>query len=341
VIVAAPYDLAVKVARLTSIGHIELMDEPDPVPTEGQTLVRVGAVGLCGSDLHWFGQGGIGDAQLDAPLVLGHEMAGIAETGPLAGRRVAIDPAIPCGTCRACRDGNPNLCPTVVFAGHGHTDGGLRELMAWPTERLHPLPDRLSDAEGALLEPTGVAIHALDLAHLRSGMTVAVIGCGPIGLLAVQLARRAGAEQVLAIDPLAHRRVVAGALGADLVGTPGEAVDLAAELGDGKGIDVAIEIAGNDAAVACALEVVRPGARVVLAGIPDDDRTTFSASTARRKGLTLLLVRRMKDVYPRAITASADISLASLVSARYPLSRTAAAFETAVHRSGLKVIVEP
>jgi L-iditol 2-dehydrogenase len=326
---------------LTGVGRIEVVDEPDPVPAAGQSLVRVGAVGLCGSDLHWFDQGGIGDARLDAPLVLGHEVAGAAVDGPLAGRRVAIDPAIPCTTCRACRDGNPNLCPTVLFAGHGRTDGGLRELMAWPTNRLHLLPERLSDADGALLEPMGVAIHALDLAHLRPGASIAVIGCGPIGLLAVQLARRAGAAQILAIDPLAHRRVAAGTLGADLVGTPAEATELAAELTHGAGIDVALEVAGNDAAVAGAIEVVRAGARVVLAGIPDDDRTSFSASTARRKGLTMLLVRRMKDVYPRAIAASADIELASLVSGRYPLARTAAAFDAAVRRTGLKVIVEP
>jgi L-iditol 2-dehydrogenase len=331
----------VKVARLHGPGSIELHDEADPVTARDETLVRVTAVGICGSDLHWFDQGGIGDAHIGQPLVLGHEMAGLAVSGPLAGQRVAIDPAIPCGRCRPCRERNPNLCVNIRFAGHGDTDGGLRELIAWPTKRLHLLPDRLSDAEGALLEPMGVAIHALDLAHLRRRATVAVIGCGPIGLLALQLAHRAGASKVIAIEPLEHRRVAAAKLGADLVATPAEAEALAAELTNGEGIDIALEIAGGDDAVATAIEVVRPGGRVVLAGIPDDDRTSFSASAARRKGLTLVMVRRMKDVYPRAIAKSPEIEMSSLITARYALAEAATAFEDAVRRVGLKVLLVP
>ena len=109
--------------------------------TPGHSLVRVTAVGLCGSDLHWFAEGGIGDAVVTSPLVLGHELAGVVERGPRAGTRVAIDPAQPCLTCESCRRGHPNLCPTVRFAGHGGQDGGLRDLMAWPDELLYPLPD--------------------------------------------------------------------------------------------------------------------------------------------------------------------------------------------------------
>jgi L-iditol 2-dehydrogenase len=330
-----------RVARLRAAGEIDVIDELDPVPGADETLVRVTAVGLCGSDLHWFDQGGIGDAQLVQPLVLGHEMAGIALDGPHAGRAVAIDPAIPCEHCRACRDGFPNLCPNVRFAGHGRVDGGLRELMAWPTRRLHPLPARLSPAEGALLEPTGVAIHALDLGQVRSGSSVVVLGCGPIGILAVALARRITSAPILAIDPLAHRRAAALRLGADQVANPDEAPAAARAVNGDYGFDVAVEFAGNDDAVGTALTLARPGARVVLGGIPDDDRTSFAASAARRKGLTLLLVRRMPEVYPRAIEASADIELAALVSVRYPLEQIAAAFDAAVTRDGLKVIVEP
>jgi L-iditol 2-dehydrogenase len=330
----------VKVARLVRAGDVEVGDEAEPTPAEDETLVRVTAVGLCGSDLHWFDQGGIGDAQLARPLVLGHEMAGIALDGPYAGRPVAIDPAIPCEQCRYCRAGYPNLCPTIRFAGHGQTDGGLRELMAWPTRRLHQLPERLAPAEGALLEPLGVAIHALDLAHLEPDTSVVVAGCGPIGLLTIALIRRLSAAPVLAVDPLAHRRAAASSFGADRVATPEQARELGAELRP-DGFDVAVEFAGTDDAVAVAIDLVRPGSRVVLGGIPDDDRTTFSAAAARRKGLTLLLVRRMPEVYPRAIEASAEIDLSRLVTARYPIGQTAAAFATAVRREGLKVVVEP
>jgi L-iditol 2-dehydrogenase len=332
-----------KAARLVDTGQIVVAPEPDPVPGPDETLVRVTAVGLCGSDLHWFGEGGIGDAKLERPLVLGHELAGIALDGPLAGLPVAIDPAIPCGHCRSCRDGYPNLCPTIRFAGHGPTDGGLRELMAWPTRRLHRLPAGMSGAEGAVLEPLGVAIHALDLAHLaRLGpdTNVAVIGCGPIGLLVLQLARRATRGHILAVDPHAHRRDAARSFGADAVAGPADALAAGVEL-VADGFDVAVEFAGPDDAVARAIGLVRPGARVVLGGIPDDDRTSFTAASARRKGLTLLLVRRMGEVYPRAIEAASHLDLNALVSDRYPLAETAAAFTKAVTRDGLKVVVEP
>ncbi len=333
-----------KVARLVRTGEIELSDEPDPAPTEDESLVRVGAVGLCGSDLHWFDQGGIGDAQLARPLVLGHEMAGVALTGPYAGRTVAIDPAIPCEHCRYCVAGNQNLCSTLRFAGHS-VDGGLRELMAWPTRRLHPLPEGMTPAEGALLEPLGVAIHALDLAHHRPEQSVVVLGCGPIGLLVIALIRRVSSAPVLAVDPLDHRRAAALAFGANLAVAPADARTAGAGLVTtgtaGDGFDLAVEFAGTDEAIAIGIDRVRAGTRVVLGGIPDDDRTSFSASSARRKGLTLLLVRRMREVYPRAIEAAADLDLSRLVTDRYPLAQTAAAFDSAVKREGLKVVVEP
>ena len=116
-----------KVARLHGVGDLRLHDESPPRPAPGEVLVRVDAVGICGSDLHWFGEGGIGDAQLGAPLVIGHEIAGTVEDGPLAGQLVAVDPAIPCGVCDTCVRGLHHLCPTVRFSGHGGVDGGLRD----------------------------------------------------------------------------------------------------------------------------------------------------------------------------------------------------------------------
>lgn len=333
-----------KVARLHGEGDVRVVDEPTPEPAAGESLIQVTAVGLCGSDLHWFGEGGIGDAVLRQPLVLGHEFAGVVRSGPLRGQRVAVDPAIACGRCESCRDGHPNLCPSVRFAGHATTDGGLREFVTWPDHLLHPIPDEISDAGGAVLEPLGVAIHTLDLGHLRIGATVAVVGCGPIGLLVVQLARAAGASLIVALEPRAHRREAARRLGADLALTPAEASDSTlAEATAGRGVDVAFDVAGSDEAVHLAMLAARPGARVVLAGIPDSDRTTFSASLARRKGLTLVLVRRMKEVYPRAIDLArrGAVDVESLVSNRFPLADAAAAFASAATRDHLKTIIEP
>jgi L-iditol 2-dehydrogenase len=312
-----------------------------PAPEPGSCLVRVTAVGLCGSDLHWYDQAGIGDSRLDRPVVPGHEFAGVIEDGPRAGERVAVDPAIPCEDCQLCRLGHRNLCPRIRFAGHGTFDGALRDYLAWPAPLLHPLPDGLSDAEGALLEPLGVALHALDLGHLRLGASVAVIGCGPIGLLLLQVARAAGAGTVIATEPLAHRRRAAEKLGADHVW---DAVDAErVEAAVGLGVDVAFEAAGTDPAVAAAMVAVRPGGRVVLAGIPDQDGTTFPASVARRKGLTIAMSRRMNDPYPRAIALvrRGAVDLASLVTDRYRLAAAPAAFAAAASRRGVKTIVEP
>ncbi len=262
----------------------------------------------------------------------------------MGGRRVAVDPAIPCFDCPQCLEGNHNLCVRIAFAGHGRYDGGLREYVAWPARQLHPLPDRISDAGGAMLEPLGVAIHTFDLGHVRLGASAAVLGCGPIGLLLVQVVRAAGASLVIAVDPLAHRRAAAKRFGADAVLTPQEAhVVSPGDLGAPGGVDVAFDAAGSDDAVRAAMELVRPGARVVLAGIPDDDSTTFPASLARRKGLTFVLVRRMKDVYPRAIRLVEQglVDVESVVTSRYPLARAGEAFAVATARQGLKVIVEP
>ena len=175
-------------AVLHAAGDVRVDRMDDPVPEAGESLVRITSVGLCGSDLHWFTDGAIGDAALSRPLVLGHEMAGVVVSGPSAGRSVGIDPALPCGHCRECRSGLEHLCTRMHFAGHSDTDGGLRELMAWPDRRLHLLPDGYDPACGSLLEPLGVAVHSADLAHLRFGSTVAVVGCGPIGLMLIELA---------------------------------------------------------------------------------------------------------------------------------------------------------
>jgi L-iditol 2-dehydrogenase len=305
----------------------------------------VSAVGLCGSDLHWFTEGGIGDAQLVHPLVLGHEFAGVVQGGGQDGRRVAVDPARPCGACEQCMEGNRNLCPSVRFAGHGRDDGALREYLVWPTALLHPVPDALSDADAAMLEPLGVALHAHDLGKTRAGGMVAVIGCGPIGLCLVQLARAAGARQVVAVEPLRHRREAAAAMGADVVLDAG-AADLTAALSQatsGRGVDVAFEAAGNDAAVGLAVAAARPGGRVVLTGIPAQDTITFPASVARRKGLTIKLSRRMKDTYPRAtrLVTGGLVDVSSIVSHTFPLARAEEAFRAASDRVGLKIIVSP
>jgi L-iditol 2-dehydrogenase len=330
-----------KAARLHGVRDLRIHDEDRPGPGEGEALVRVEAIGLCGSDLHYFEEGGIGGTRVTQPIVPGHEMAGRTEDGQL----VAIEPAIACGCCVLCVEGHPNLCPTIRFSGLGTDDGSMREWMAWPRHCLIPLPAGLSAADGAMLEPLGVALHTVDLAHVRPGKSVGVFGSGPIGLFILQAARIAGAATLYATDLASrpHRLEAARALGARVFPADGNEARAIAAAATPFGLDVAIEAAGMQEAVDAACEAVRPGGRVVLAGIPSDERTSFPASTARRKGLTISLVRRMKHTYPRAIALAKAglVDLRSVVTHRFPLAQAAQAFELASRREGLKVIVEP
>lgn len=277
--------------------------------------------------------------------MLGHEFVGVVADWARAGERVVLDPAIACGRCGPCLDGDEHLCLACSFAGHS-VDGALRSLVAWPERLAHPVPERLTDPEASLLEPLGVALHALDLAgDLGPGASAGVYGCGPLGLLLVQLLRRAGLETVVATDPLRHRADAARAFGATAAYEARRAgVEILPASLRRTGVDVAFEVAGDDEAVATALDTLRPGSRLVVVGIPSDDRVAFTASTARRKGLTIAFCRRMKPSdLPRAVDLAArgGVDLGGLVGDRYPLDRAQEAFAAAVERGGLKVVVEP
>ena len=329
-----------KSVRLHGTGDLQIHEEEVPVVGAGEKLIRVKSVGVCGSDLHWFSEGSIGDAKLEHPLILGHEFAGITEDG----ERVAIDPAISCGHCEFCDHGHPNLCSSLIFAGHGNTDGALREWMAWSEKSLFPIPDSLSDDDGAMLEPLGVAIHSVDLGKLKAGMTVGVFGCGPIGLLIIQMAKLAGATNIIATDKLTHRVQAAKAFGAShaFLAEEGRELEEIGAATAGRGVDVAFEAAGTQDSVDTSFAAVSTGGKVVLAGIPDGDRISFSASVARRKGLTIKLVRRMKHTYPRAIelVSKGLVDVRSLVTHHFSLEQAVEAFRVAQQREGLKIIIE-
>ena len=244
--------------RLHDKRDLRLHEEPVPTPGDDEVLVRVTAVGLCGSDLHWFREGAIGDVVLTRPLVLGHEFVGVIETGARTGERVALDPAIACGACAPCLAGHENLCVACGFAGNS-IDGALRSRLAWPERLAHRVPDSLPDVEAALLEPLGVALHALDLGHVRPGATAGVYGCGPLGLLLVQLLLRAGVNVLVATDPLPHRAAAAEALGATVaVETRRAGMEILPQAASG-GVDVAFEVAGEDDAIATAIDDAATG----------------------------------------------------------------------------------
>lgn len=334
-----------RAAHIFGVRDVRVQDDPIPDLAAGEVLIQVKSVGVCGSDLHWFEEAGIGDAVLEKSLVPGHEFAGVVASGDLQGKRVALDPSIPCGRCEFCREGNPNFCQQGRFAGFGPTHGAMREYVAWPRDNLYVLPESMTFADGAMLEPLGTAMHAIDLAHLRIGSDVGVFGCGPIGLLAVQLLRSMGAVRIFATDKLPHRLEAARAWGATEVflADGGKEADQILAATAGRGLDAALEISNRGAAVEAAIHAAKPGAAVVIVGIPDDDRTSFRASTARRKGLTLRMSRRMKHTYPRSISLVVNerVDVRSVVTHSFPLEDAAQAFTVAARRDGLKVVIEP
>lgn len=328
-------------ARVHGPKDMRVEGVPTPgAPGPGQALLRVRTTGICGSDLHSYLDARIGDTPIQGPLTLGHEFSAVVEAvgencldGNFVqlkvGARVAVDPAQPCGRCEPCERGHPNLCRRLHFCGNYPDGGSLCEYMHMPARSCLPIPDTLDDTEAALLEPLGVAIHAIDLARIRVGDTVAILGAGPIGLLLLQVALRSGAGRVFVTDQFPWRLALAERLGGTPINFKTAALEerIARET-NGRGVDVAIEAAWADSSVGMAAELARLGGRLVLVGIPSDDRLQMKHSTARRKGLTIRMSRRMKHVYPRAIqlVTGGRIDLKSLVSHRFPLSKVPEAF---------------
>ncbi len=333
------------VARLHGAHDLRLHEEPEPTPGAGEALVRVTAVGICGSDLHWAAEGGIGADRVVEPFVLGHECAGVIESGSRRGERVAIDPAISCGHCGYCERGEINLCEGMRFAGHYPVNGAMAQYIAWPERFLVPLPEPLSDIEGAMLEPLGVALYAVELGRVRPGEAVGVFGCGPIGLCLLQVAREAGATRLLAseLPGVPHRKRMAESFGATAFDAGGPEVAGLLEATGGRGVDVAFEAAGDPQAVEAAVAAVRPGGRLILVGIPSEDRISFTASVARRKDLEIRVVHRSRHTYPAAIALveSGRVDVSTLVTHRLPLDRVEEAFRIGHDRAGVKVVLEP
>ena len=341
-----------RAAVLHGICDVRLQDWPRPTPGPGEVLLAIESVGVCGSDVHYYVEGCIGDQVVTAPIVMGHEfsarIAGLGEgvEGLTLGQLVAVEPAIHCGECESCQHGHPNLCPDVRFCGTPPINGVFAELAVMPAENCFPLPEGFGPVEGAMLEPLGVAIHTVGLAHLKPGQTAAVLGAGPIGLLTAAVAKVSGAAEVYMTEPLAYRRQFALDYVAGAALDPGE-MDVVAEvmrLTGGRGVDVAFEAAGAAETPDQAAAMVRPGGTVVVAGIPTEDEMRLTASTIRRKGLTIKMVRRMKHTYPRAIRMvhQGMVDVKSLVTHTFPLERVMEAFDTvAAYDDGvIKAVVQ-
>jgi L-iditol 2-dehydrogenase len=337
--------------------RIERVAVPAP-PGRGEVLMRVEATGICGSDLHTYADGQIGDTRLESALIPGHEFSGtVVAVGPepadgedrelRVGQLVAVDPAVPCHRCEFCEKGHPNLCRRLHFCGLWPDDGSLREYATVPARTCFPLPGQLGAIEGALLEPLGVALHAVDLAHLRVQESVAVLGAGPIGLLILKAALLSGAYPVIVTDRLPWRLDLARRLGAHrtINFEEEDPLNTLSQLTRGRGVDVVFEAAWGGAAAEQAVEAACLGGRVILVGIPSAATLTIPAAPARRKGLSLHFSRRMKHAYPRTIrmTETRPLNLLQLVTHRFPLSKADEAFAlNAGYQDGVvKAVIVP
>lgn len=328
---------AMRSAVLSGPRRIELVEVPTPRPGPGEVLVRLRAVGVCGSDVHYYADGRIGDAVVEYPFVLGHEPAGeVAAVGPgveglAAGDRVALEPAFPCGICPICRRGRPNCCPQVRFLGTPPVGGVFEEYHLFQAEQCVPLPEGISFEAAACLEPMAVALHAVNLARLELGARVAVMGGGPIGILTAVAARLAGASFVALTEPIPERRALAAKFGVDLVLDP-FAGDARAEIRRAAGtIDAAFEAAGTQEAVDDATLVAGPGGTAVIIGIPAAERISLRAHDVRRKELKILMARRSNHTLEPAIRLmrAGRIDPGAIVTHRFPLDQLPRAMELA------------
>lgn len=326
---------------LTGRERVECLPVPEPSLRAGDALVRVLQVGICGSDIHLFRDGAIGEARASLPFVLGHEAMGVVEAVAsredewLVGKRVAIEPAIPCLRCEFCLRGDLNLCPHHAFLGLPPRAGAMQERIAHPAHLLEPVPDTLSDIEAVLLEPLAIAIHAVDLGKVLTGRSVAVLGCGTMGLSVLMVLKQMGAYPLFCTDLLRHRLQVAQELGADAVVDAGrsDVVAEARKFTNGRGFDYVFECAGVDDTQWQTAQIAAPGAKSMIVGTNPSGHVRLEGSAARRKGLTFFMVRRSRLTLKRAITLTVQgrTPIARLATHTFPANQCQQAFETARH----------
>lgn len=329
-----------KVAVMNGIGEMGFEERPIPSAKENEVLVKLEYVGICGSDLHYYETGAIGDYVVKPPFVLGHEPGGtVVEVGKnvthlKVGDRVALEPGKTCGHCEFCKTGRYNLCPDVVFFATPPIDGVFQEYVAHEAALCYKLPENVSTMEGALIEPLAVGFHAARQGNAQAGQTAVVMGAGCIGLVTMMALKSMGVSKVYVVDIMQKRLDKAMELGADGVinGSEVDAVEAIMELTEGKGCDLAIETAGTQITTVQTIHMTKKGATIVLVGYSKSGEMTLPMSLALDKELTFKTVFRYRHIYPMAIeaVASGKVDLKGIVTDVFPLDEVQKAMDYSV-----------
>nr|QBH74074.1 alcohol dehydrogenase [Nicoletia phytophila] len=332
---------------------LRLEQRPIPTPKDDEVLLKIHSVGICGSDVHYWADGQVADFVVKAPMVLGHESSGVVEsvgkkvTHLKPGDRVAIEPGVPCRTCKFCKNGRYNLCADVVFCATPPWNGNLCRYYTHAADFCYKLPDNMTLEEGALLEPLSVGVHACRRAGVTLGSKVLVTGAGPIGLVSMMAARALGATKVIMIDLVKSRLEVAKQLGADHVVHVTKTTskeEAAAKILDalGEQPDKVIECSGAQASIRIALEVTESAGVIALVGHGEHDINISIADAACRE-VEVRGVFRYVNEYPLslAMVASGKVDVKKLITHRFKLEDTLEAYETARTGAGgaIKVVI--
>ena len=334
-------DGKMKVAVMEAIGKIKMEERDIPKAKDNEVLVKLEYVGICGSDLHYYETGAIGDFVVKPPFVLGHEPGGtVVEVGKdvkhlKVGDRVALEPGKTCGHCEFCKTGRYNLCPDVVFFATPPVDGVFQEYVAHEADLCFKLPENVSTLEGALIEPLAVGFHAAMQGGARAGQTAVVMGSGCIGLVTMMALKAMGVSKVYVVDIMEKRLEKALELGADGVinGKEKDAVEEVMKLTDGRGCDLVIETAGTQITTVQAMRMTKKGATIVLVGYSKTGEMTLPISMALDKELTFKTVFRYRHIYPMAIEAVAagKVNLKGIVTDIFSLDEAQKAMDYSVN----------
>jgi L-iditol 2-dehydrogenase len=342
-----------KTACFTGVRKVEIVDATRPrLERPEDVLLRIERVGVCGSDVHYYLDGRIGDQVVQFPATLGHECAGtVVEVGAAVaslrpGDRVAVDPAVSCGRCDQCRAGRVNTCRKLRFMGSpGELPGAAAECYVLPAANCFPIPATMSLDEAVLVEPLSIALYAAQMAGLHAEAKIAVLGAGPIGLGVLLCCKAVAPCTAYVTDLLDERLQVARSLGADWTGNARlEDARAAIAQREPQGLDFVFECAGDPACVDQGLELLAPGGTLLMVGISPGDRLSLDPHRMRRAELTIKAVRRQRHCVAAAIELLAQQRNAALplVTHHFPLDQIGAAFElVAGYQDGvIKAVVD-